>query len=85
MTQRDRIVQQALSLPPEDRAFVADQLEQSLEDDAVESPEIAAAWAEEVARRLASYDRGEVEAVDAETALENMRRLFDERRARGSH
>ena len=45
MTPRDEIVQQAMALPPEDRAYVADMLEQSLSGGGFATPEIAAAWA----------------------------------------
>ena len=37
MPQREEIMQQALGLPPEDRAFVAAALEHSLADDSTES------------------------------------------------
>ncbi len=81
-TQRDDILEQALALPPVDRAIVADALEQSLCSDTFASPEIAAAWAAEVERRLAAYERGEMTAVDADVALKNIRKRLAERRAR---
>jgi hypothetical protein len=58
MANREQIVQEALSLAPEDRAFVADALEQSLSSGSFASPAIAEAWAHEIERRLAAYDRG---------------------------
>jgi Putative addiction module component len=33
------------------------------------------AWEQEIARRLAEYDRGEVEAVDADIVFAKARRL----------
>jgi len=47
MANRDQIVEQALSLAPENRAYVADALEQSLSSGSFTSPDIAAAWAGE--------------------------------------
>ena len=80
MTNRDQIVEQALSLPPEDRAFVADALEQSLASGGFASPEIAEAWVEEIERRLAAYDRGEVRAIEG-TGLAHIRKQLADRRA----
>ena len=63
MTNRDQIVEQALSLLPEDRAYMADAFGQTLTSGGFASPEIADAWLEEIERRLASYDRGEGRAM----------------------
>ena len=79
MTNRDQIVEQALSLAPEDRGYVADALEQSLSSGGFASPDIADAWAEEIERRLAAYDRGEVKAIDG-TSLDRIRKQLAERR-----
>ncbi|MBL9125627.1 MAG: addiction module protein [Planctomycetaceae bacterium] len=81
-TQRDQLVEQALALPPEDRAYVADALEQSLTHEGFALPEIAAAWAAEIEQRLAAYDRGEVQADAADLALERIRRQFETYRSR---
>jgi hypothetical protein len=40
------------------------------------------AWTREIDRRLESYERGEVDAVDARVAIEEMRRESVERRSR---
>lgn len=82
MSLREEIAQQALELPAEDRAYVADVIEQSLASGGFASDEIAAAWASEIERRIAAYDRGEVEAVDAEVALDRLRKQLAEHRAR---
>jgi hypothetical protein len=37
--------------------------------------ELAAAWESEIQRRLAQYDRGEVNAIDAEEVFAKARRL----------
>jgi len=82
MTNRDQIVEQALTLTPEDRAYVADALEQSLSNGGFATPEIASAWAAEIERRIAAYDRGEIQAVGAETAIERIRQQLVEHRVR---
>jgi putative addiction module component (TIGR02574 family) len=83
MADRDQIVEQALSLAPEDRAYVADALEQSLSSGSFASAEIAAAWAHEIERRLAGYDRGEIKAVDADIVLERIRQHLAEQKSKG--
>jgi Putative addiction module component len=82
MTSRDQIVEQALSLSPEDRVFVADMLEQSLTSGGFATPEIAAAWAVEIEQRLAAYDRGEIQAIGADASLDRLRRHVEQHRAR---
>jgi len=82
MTQREQVLQKALALPPEDRAFVADHLEQSLHHGQFASPEIAAAWTAEIDRRIAAYERGEVQASDADASIARMRRYLADHRAR---
>lgn len=84
MTLREKILQDALALAPEDRAFVVDELEQSLNKDGFASPEIAAAWAQEIERRVASFERGEIEAEDANVVLPRMRRFLAEHRSRNA-
>jgi putative addiction module component (TIGR02574 family) len=80
MANRDQIVEQALSLPPEDRAYVADALEQSLASGGFASPEIAEAWVAEIERRLTAYDRGEIKAIKG-TGLGHIRQQLADRRA----
>jgi putative addiction module component (TIGR02574 family) len=81
VTLREQIAQQALALPPGDRAFLAELLEQSLTTDGFATPELAAGWAAEVRRRIDAYDRGETQAVDAATAMQEMRQGLADRRA----
>lgn len=52
----------ALSLPPDDRAQLADQLLASLGGENQE--EIDAAWAEEAERRMKEIREGKVEPID---------------------
>ena len=82
MNQREQIVQQALALPPEDRIFVADALEQSLTSGEFATPEIAAAWIAEIERRISAYDRGETPTTGLEETLDNLRRQLADHRTR---
>lgn len=61
MTTRDEIVRQALALSADERAVLANRLLDSLEpsNDATIDPE----WAAEIVRRIAAYDRGELESI----------------------
>jgi putative addiction module component (TIGR02574 family) len=58
------ILEQVYELTAEERAELIEALTR---DEACEfaSPEIARAWEEEIERRIAAYDRGEVEPIDA--------------------
>ena len=60
----------ALTLPASERAVLADELLHSLDKT---DPAIDALWAKEAEDRLAAYDRGEIEAIDAEAVLAEMR------------
>ncbi|HEX6986060.1 MAG TPA: addiction module protein [Planctomycetaceae bacterium] len=83
MPDRDAIAREALALPPEDRAYVADVLERSLDPGPFATPEIAEAWSKEIDRRIAAYDRGETRAIDMETALDQIREALAKRREAG--
>lgn len=54
----EKVVTQALELPPALRAFVAEKLIESL--DQPDAPPLSAKWKKEVLRRCAELDRGEV-------------------------
>ena len=82
MLGREEVVQHAMALPPGDRAYVADMLEQSLTHGEFATPEVATAWVEEIERRVAAYDRGELQAAGVETALERIRSQLADHRAR---
>jgi putative addiction module component (TIGR02574 family) len=62
------ILNAALSLPPEERAALANHLLASL--DGPDQKAIDAAWAEEAERRMHELDEGIVEAVNGEITLE---------------
>ncbi len=57
----DEILKQALALPPEDRAAIAEVLLAGIEDTV--NSDVEAAWEDEVARRLKEIDEGRVELV----------------------
>ena len=82
MTLREQVLEIALALPPEDQAYVVDQLEQRLSASAFASPEVAAAWGEEIDRRISAFQRGEIQAKDANVVLRRMREHLADHRAR---
>ena len=63
----DELVSEALSLPPQARAFVAEKLIESL--DAVAGDELSPAWREEVRRRCREIDEESVTLRDADEAF----------------
>jgi len=60
----EKILQDALNLPTEERAEVAARLIESLEE--ARDPDIDAAWAAEVERRCKAIDAGEAVTSDWE-------------------
>ena len=70
----DEILKGALSLPPGERAMLADHLLASL--DGPNQKEIDAAWAEEAERRAREIDEGKVELIDGEVVMERLRARF---------
>ena len=67
------LVERGRALAPQDRERLVDQLLESLNERA--ATELDASWEAEIQRRLADYDRGEVQAVDAEEVFAKARRL----------
>lgn len=67
----EKIVNEALGLPQHLRAFVAEQLIESL--DAAPGGEISPQWREEICKRCREIDQGLVQLVDAETAMAKAR------------
>jgi len=65
----DAIEAQALLLSPEERAKLADHLLASIGS----GEEVDQAWADEVQRRLAQVEAGEVDLIPAEQAVEQLR------------
>lgn len=67
------IIAAVLKLPASERAVLADEILHSLDKT---DPVIDALWAQEAENRLAAYDRGEIEAVDADAVLAEVRERF---------
>mgnify|MGYP001614178014 FL=1 len=65
----EKVVTEAMGLPPTLRAFVAEKLIESL--DAPGSPPLTATWRREVRRRCAEMDRGAVTLRNADAAFAN--------------
>ena len=73
---RDQVTELAergKALAPEDRSRLVDMLLVSLHEAPVAEVEVV--WDQEVERRLAAYDRGELQALDGEEVLAKARRL----------
>ena len=62
MAPANKVLEEALALPADERARVAARLIDSL--DPVDEPDVDAAWRGEVARRVRELDDGAVETVD---------------------
>ncbi|WP_028570954.1 addiction module protein [Desulfonatronum lacustre] len=60
----ERVVTEAMALPPAQRAFVAEKLIESL--DVPDTPPLSVTWKEEVRRRCARMDRETLDLRDAE-------------------
>lgn len=67
------IQNEALQLPSEERAVLIDRLLESLEHT---SPEIREAWVEESKSRIRAYEQGDIEAIDGEKALNELKNRF---------
>ena len=67
-----KIEKQAKALSAEERAKLAEAMLESLHAPVTE---IEAAWAEEIERRVAAFDRGEIPAYAAEDVFAEARRL----------
>lgn len=67
------LVKRGRALAPHDREHLVEQLLESLNEAA--AAELDPSWETEIERRLAEYDRGEVQAIDAEEVFAKARRL----------
>ena len=67
------LAERGKALTPGDRSRLVDLLLESLHESPI--AEIEAAWEKEIDRRLAEYDRGEVQAIDAEEVFAKARRI----------
>lgn len=64
------LLKKALSLPVEERADLAGSLIESLDN--AEDDSVAAAWDQEIARRMAEIDSGKVKPVSLEEARQRL-------------
>jgi putative addiction module component (TIGR02574 family) len=71
----EKVLQEALALPSEDRARLLEALQESLEPD----EEWGKAWAAEVARRAKDLDDGRTRAIPAEEVFAKLRARFPPR------
>jgi len=62
-----KILKDALSLPESERRHVAERLLDTVLGD--DSEDVERAWTDEAVRRAGELERGEVEALDGETAI----------------
>lgn len=69
--QVSELVKRGRALAPEDRERLVDQLLESLNEPAV--AQLDKAWEAEIERRLGEYERGEVQAIDAEEVFAKAR------------
>lgn len=67
------LAEQARSLAPEERSRLVELLLESLREPPL--AEVEAAWAREIERRVAAYERGEVETFAAEDVFAEARRI----------
>ncbi len=73
MTHREQILEQALTLSPEDRAFVVAALSQSLDSVATQANQTAEELSTELQRRSAVYRAGQSTARPAAVVLAEQR------------
>ena len=66
----DQILQEVLALPLEERAQLIERLLATFQ--APPDPSLDQLWANEAHDRLDAYDRGELDAVDAEDVFEQL-------------
>jgi len=76
MTEAERVYQEYKQLPEEERMrFHELILIEDEENGGFATPEIEAAWNQEIGRRLADFESGEVQAISAEEYKRNRRPL----------
>lgn len=67
------VEEQAKRLRPEERARLAESLLESLQQEGI--AEIETAWEHEIQARATAYQRGEVELINADTVLAELRQI----------
>ena len=72
MTARtEQVLSEALSLPPSERAQLAERLFSSLD---ISQEELDRLWAQEADSRIDAYNRGDIKAVSANDVFKNISR-----------
>lgn len=66
----EKLIEQALGLPANERAKFAERLLSSLDPDLSEIDQL---WAKEAEDRLDAYERGEIEAIPAEEVFNEIK------------
>ncbi len=66
----DHVIAEAMCLPMEARAYVAERLLASLDDE--ESEPLSPAWSAEIKRRWAAYEHGEEKTISAEDLFKKL-------------
>jgi putative addiction module component (TIGR02574 family) len=72
MNSHAKVISEALSLPPEERALLADKLLSSL--NSPERENLDKLWAAEADRRVLQIQNGEVETIPGEEVFEDIRK-----------
>ena len=67
-TRGTQVLKEALSLPPAERAEIAERLLSSLDPPSQEAMDLL--WGKEAEERLDAFDRGEIKAVSAKQVFE---------------
>lgn len=67
-----KVLEEAMQLEPGSRAMIAETLLESL--DFEEDFEVSQAWREEIQRRCEQIDRREVELIDSDTVMAELRK-----------
>ena len=73
-TATDRVVEDALELPADERIGLVDRILASL--NLPTRPDIDKMWSEEAERRVAEIDRGGVDLIPGEEVFANIRRKY---------
>jgi putative addiction module component (TIGR02574 family) len=72
----ETVLNAAMSLSPDSRAALAEQLWLSVDDK--DRAEVEAAWTDEIEKRTASLDRGETKLIPGEQVMREARDLLDQ-------
>jgi putative addiction module component (TIGR02574 family) len=70
----EELAQKARTLPPEDRARLAEELLASLHEDS--DAEIETAWDEEIRRRISEIESGTAKLISAEEVFAEIRQML---------